>query len=486
MYRAALGRLLAGTGWLSVAVLVGAASSAADLAPPAPLNVPVDAREISASETVTAPAGRVGSQVKAQWSQTKTRRLGGGEVWREKGGAPRRTSAGSGAFADGSSAGRVLNATVSSSASLGSLVRTASENRPVDPLEDPFGDKSKDRVTPAFTSAVSDNLASPSNSPAPPLAAPAPVVPDGAAPRLAPPMSEAPEVVPPKVTPAPPVLAPIPPASPATPSVPPADASSAPRENGSSSRPMPFEERPKNTRYNGRDCNDELNGCQVARDFVKAASIRKISLDITPGHTLAKLDGSWDQAYEQQVEQNMERVPSREFRDRQGRVIAEGRMRDFRHGRVLIEDPSGKSMKIPFADLSEEDACFVTSWWSIPTECALDDSGYDGRQWTDTTLAWKASAVCSKPLYFEEVQLERYGHSAGPFVQPVLSTAHFFGSIAALPYSMGIHPPTECRYPLGYYRPGSCAPWLVPPIPLSLRGGLMAAGAYVGGVFIIP
>jgi hypothetical protein len=89
-------------------------------------------------------------------------------------------------------------------------------------------------------------------------------------------------------------------------------------------------------------------------------------------------------------------------------------------------------------------------------------------------------------LYFEEVQLERYGHTAGPLLQPVLSGAHFFLNIASLPYQMGIHPPHECQHPLGYYRPGNCAPWLVPPIPLSVRGGLLAAGLYAGGVYMIP
>jgi hypothetical protein len=89
-------------------------------------------------------------------------------------------------------------------------------------------------------------------------------------------------------------------------------------------------------------------------------------------------------------------------------------------------------------------------------------------------------------LYFEEVALERYGHSVGPIKQPFVSGAHFFGSLIALPYNMGIHPPNECQYALGYYRPGSCAPWLVPPLPISLRGAAVAAGTYVGGIYIIP
>ena len=74
-------------------------------------------------------------------------------------------------------------------------------------------------------------------------------------------------------------------------------------------------------------------------------------------------------------------------------------------------------------------------------------------------MTWKASNLCHKPLYFEEVNLERYGHTAGPVLQPLVSSAHFFGNIIVLPYKMGVHGPTECQYSLGYYRPGNCAPW---------------------------
>jgi len=106
--------------------------------------------------------------------------------------------------------------------------------------------------------------------------------------------------------------------------------------------------------------------------------------------------------------------------------------------------------------------------------------------WAATTFAWKASGLCHKPLYFEDVQLERYGHSAGPLLQPLASAAHFFVLVPALPYSMGLEPPAECIYTLGYYRPGSCAPYMLDPIPLSVRAGLAEAGVVTGLVFIIP
>ncbi len=41
-------------------------------------------------------------------------------------------------------------------------------------------------------------------------------------------------------------------------------------------------------------------------------------------------------------------------------------------------------------------------------------------------------------------------------------------------------------YPLGYYRPGSCAPYLLDPFPFSIRAAAFETGAVLGGVFLIP
>ncbi len=123
----------------------------------------------------------------------------------------------------------------------------------------------------------------------------------------------------------------------------------------------------------------------------------------------------------------------------------------------------------------------------FPCECAFGiGETFEGRHWSCVTYEWKAAGLCHKPLYFEQVAVERYGHSAPTLVQNVLCGAHFFATIPALPYAMGLCPHDECQYSLGYYRPGNCAPYLIDPIPLSLRAGLFQAGAIVGGILIIP
>ena len=122
----------------------------------------------------------------------------------------------------------------------------------------------------------------------------------------------------------------------------------------------------------------------------------------------------------------------------------------------------------------------------FPPDCALSRQSFQPRAWAPITYTWKASGLCHKPLYFEDVHLERYGHSWGPYVQPVLSGAHFFLTVPILPYKMGLYPPCECIYTLGYYRPGSCAPYLLDPLPLSIRAALVQGGATVGAAYLLP
>jgi hypothetical protein len=123
----------------------------------------------------------------------------------------------------------------------------------------------------------------------------------------------------------------------------------------------------------------------------------------------------------------------------------------------------------------------------FPFECSIDQGDWHaGRAWAQTTYLWKASALCHKPLYFEDEQLERYGHSFSPCCQPLISGAHFFCTLPVLPYCMGVKPPMECEYALGHYRPGSCAPYMINPVPISARGALIQAGAVAGAAAVLP
>ena len=237
--------------------------------------------------------------------------------------------------------------------------------------------------------------------------------------------------------------------------------------------------------YNDRDCCEALAECQELRQRLRADSIRNISLDITP-----RYNPDPNVSREEEEEERRDRLALlevRTWRNRDGRVVATGKMTNLENGAVVLVDDAGREVaRVPLRELGDDELCYVNAWWRLPNECTPGGREVVRREWAPSTFYWHASALCHKPLYFEEVQLERYGHTAGPIRQPLISGAHFFINLAGLPYNMAIHPPTECQYALGYYRPGSCAPWMIPPIPLSLRGAAAEVGAALGFAYLVP
>ena len=177
---------------------------------------------------------------------------------------------------------------------------------------------------------------------------------------------------------------------------------------------------------------------------------------------------------------------TRTWSDCNGNTMGVGTLIGLEHSHVVIRDDSGVEHRIARSNLSDADIAVVTSYWGLPNECTLGCFEFEERRWMANSFFWKASALCHKPLYFENKQLERYGHSHGPIVEPIHSTAHFFTSLILLPYNTGINPPHECLYALGFYRPGDCAPWLKEPFPLSMQGAVRQA-AFIGvAAVIIP
>ena len=240
--------------------------------------------------------------------------------------------------------------------------------------------------------------------------------------------------------------------------------------------------------YKGRNCCDELEKCATAQQLIREYDIKNISLDITPSIKpgFFQSDSISPEELGAYKSQQLFQAKSRVWRDADGKELVNGSLVDFSNDSVFIATANGDTKRYRFGILSDDDRCFVSAWWNIPAACKLGNERFVGRYHTPITMTWTASQVCHKPLYFEEIALERYGHTAGPLVQPWISGAHFFTNIAFLPYKMGINPMGECQYDLGYYRPGNCAPWMISPIPLSARGALFQAGAITGVNYLIP
>lgn len=177
------------------------------------------------------------------------------------------------------------------------------------------------------------------------------------------------------------------------------------------------------------------------------------------------------------------RLPAGDWVDHNGQLLARGQMVALSRGYVIVDTAEGRR-KISVARLGDSSLALLATAWQLPGECAIGSGEYAGRCWTPQLSTWYASNLCHKPLYFEQVQLERYGHSAGPIMGPLRSSAHFFGSLVFWPYHSAIHPANECMYPLGYYRPGNCAPWLVEPFPISGPGAIRQGAVITGAAFL--
>jgi len=380
-----------------------------------------------------------------------------------------------------------------------SVVQSVSTLPPADPFNDPFGDQipqyTAQQVQPP--SRFSAPPSRPAEDPTPEPMTESPMLEDPSTPmQPAPPapMQSAPSepapAEPAPMQPAPreevPGEEPMPeaaPMQPMTPQTPPRSRNDLPPPLFRTQPEIPNNSAPDCEQvYQDRNCCEETDNCREIRQELGRFNIRNISLDISSPYAPNEDDPTVAESMQAQA---MQSAPARQWRNIQGELVADGRMLDIRDRRVLI-DTGDDIKRIRIQDLGSDEKCFLTAYWNLPYECGWTDQPFLGRNWAPLEVNWTASALCHKPLYFEDRALERYGHMTGPISQVALSGAHFFGSAALLPYQMGMYPPNECRYALGYYRPGNCAPHLIPPVPLSARGAAYQAGAVLGAIYWIP
>ena len=130
----------------------------------------------------------------------------------------------------------------------------------------------------------------------------------------------------------------------------------------------------------------------------------------------------------------------------------------------------------------------------LPANAAAETFGREGvlwhspdasRPWMGGVYQWEPSALCHYPLYFEEINVERHGHRV-PVVQPVISAAHFFATVPALPFLMALDPPHRPIYALGHCRPGDLEACPIRRIPVLLTPSVVEAAVIVALCFAIP
>lgn len=110
-----------------------------------------------------------------------------------------------------------------------------------------------------------------------------------------------------------------------------------------------------------------------------------------------------------------------------------------------------------------------------------------GRIYTRWTPASPLQSVSvHQPLYFEDVNLERYGTTARPRLQPIGSAAHFLVSAVSLPYQMVLQRPTQPYHYSHPYEAGRYGYRERTHAPCDRRAALVQASVIVGLVFLLP
>jgi hypothetical protein len=107
------------------------------------------------------------------------------------------------------------------------------------------------------------------------------------------------------------------------------------------------------------------------------------------------------------------------------------------------------------------------------------------RQWEPLAEIVPPPYVCYDRLYFEQINMERYGWDLG-VLSPLASVAAFYVDLFTLPYHAATEPLRRYECNSGYCLPGDPVPLLIYPPQLSLTGALGEAAAIGLGILIFP
>lgn len=103
----------------------------------------------------------------------------------------------------------------------------------------------------------------------------------------------------------------------------------------------------------------------------------------------------------------------------------------------------------------------------------------------EMVVGWTPWTLCYRPLYLEDIPLERYGSSAG-CLQPGLSAAKFFFGVGLLPYKTFAQKPRACVCSNGFSRCGDPMPPGYKDCRIHLDGAVFEAGVLTGIVLALP
>ena len=154
--------------------------------------------------------------------------------------------------------------------------------------------------------------------------------------------------------------------------------------------------------------------------------------------------------------------PKRLFRLDTEKTLRERMTRDSELG----ENPLGLKYKINFPDYP-----------ATPTP------GLIVRQWPPLVEVVDPHFVCYRRLYFEQLNMERYGRDFGIW-SPLISQGAFYRDLLMLPYNAATEPFRRYECNSGYYLPGDAAPLLLYRPEWSWTGAA-AQAAFIGLGFVV-
>jgi len=158
---------------------------------------------------------------------------------------------------------------------------------------------------------------------------------------------------------------------------------------------------------------------------------------------------------------------------------------------------AGQLPKVPTVESMLRPDAFIERFLSrTPTESAYEkassQTGSRSRttevdtEWDGSLTGWNSPEFYTHPLYFEQINFERYETSTPAWTRPMISYSQFLANIPVLPYKMGTNGPRDRIYTVGHYQYGQVAPahlnWGTP----TRRGMLLQGVATTGLIFFIP
>jgi hypothetical protein len=121
----------------------------------------------------------------------------------------------------------------------------------------------------------------------------------------------------------------------------------------------------------------------------------------------------------------------------------------------------------------------------FPNDPIISTETYQGRQFYPTRMEVAPYYLCHGRLYFQQINVERYGWDLGVYA-PLISGLAFLYDFVTLPYHLATEPCRHFEYNTGWCLPGDPVPLLLYPLHVSPTGFVAEVGTILTLVAVFP